>query len=138
MARAILTDEELHDLLGESPEEHPSAPPQETGDAGSTRRFERHPCRLAAELIFHGRHFKARLQDIGFGGAALETSEDVPVDEDGVLSLSLPGADEHLEAAIHVRWNEITPGHWSRLGISFDKLTPAEFVALMEFLNKNP
>lgn len=141
MARGILTAEELNDLLGEAADalDEDTVPDRLGGpqDAGPARRFERHPCHLAAQLVFGSQRYRVRVQDLSVGGASVETPDSVPVETAGVLTVKLPGFDDPLEAPVHVCWNEITPGHWSRLGIEFDALKPAEFVALMDFLSRD-
>jgi hypothetical protein len=136
MARATLSAEELEDLLDDLAASRPSggADAAEVAVAGH-RRFARHPCHLAAVLVFAGRSHRVSVQDLSVGGARVATDDPVDAAEAaGTLIVSLPGLKAALEAPVHVCWHEATPGQWPRVGMAFDTLKPEEFLALQAFL----
>jgi hypothetical protein len=151
MARGILSADELNDLLddlagarggvssaeGEVDAEGDTAPDllHRAGESQWHRRFSRHPCHLAAVLVFAGRSHRVSVQDLSVGGAQVATDDPVDtVEAAGTLIVSLPGLKAAVEAPVHVCWQEATPGHWPRVGMAFDTLKPEEFLALQTFL----
>jgi hypothetical protein len=138
MARAILSADELDDLLSDlaasRPAEAGSSPEAEVHGVTGHRRFERHPCHLAAVLVFAGRSHRVSVQDLSVGGAQVATGDPMNVASAGTLIVSLPGLKAALEAPVHVCWQEATPGQWPRVGMAFDTLKPEEFLALQAFL----
>jgi hypothetical protein len=85
-------------------------------------------------LVFAERSHRVSVEDLSVGGAQVATGGPVAVDTAGTLIVSLPGLKAALEAPVHVCWRESTPGQWPRVGIAFDTLKPAEFMALQAFL----
>lgn len=102
------------------------------------RRFDRHPCRLEAQVVTEGAYgkveVKGKITDISLGGCYVEML--APLPEDTSLELAFTTG----EAPLHLAAKVCTAQDGFGMGLVFTGMSPEEFEILRQFAppNKNP
>ena len=98
------------------------------------RQFKRVKIDLGAELMLNHRAFHITVKDISLGGAYIETSMNLKMNEEVELRIFLNAVEHVVEVSGRVAWLKGQNG----FGIAFQELKPIDVWALMKQTEAEP
>ena len=98
------------------------------------RKFKRHLCDGAAEVIVGASEIHAELVDLSHGGTALQLGKTSQVPDEVGLRFTLPGTRDVITPRAVVRWRN----HWGRVGVEFTAITSIDRSRLSRWLDTRP
>ena len=98
------------------------------------RQFKRVTIDLGAELMLNHRAFQVTVKDISLGGAYIESSINLQMNEEVELRIFLNAVEHVVEVAGRIAWIKGTDG----FGIAFQELKPIDVWALMKQTQSEP
>jgi CheY-like chemotaxis protein len=98
------------------------------------RKFKRHLCDGAAEVIAGAAEIHAELVDISHGGIALQLGKTREVPDEVGLRFTLPGTRDVITPRAEVKWRN----KWGRVGVQFTAITALDRSRLSRWLDNRP
>ena len=98
------------------------------------RQFKRVTIDLGAELMLNHRAFQVTVKDISLGGAYIESSINLQMNEEVELRIFLNAVEHVVEVAGRIAWIKGKDG----FGIAFQELKPIDVWALMKQTQSEP
>lgn len=98
------------------------------------RSFARQPTKWWVVLTGVGRERRARLRDLGLGGAGLELAEEVPLGASVGVRIDAPHLWDPLFLSARVTWVRARRPALYHAGVAFEAFSPATMHQLVELL----